>query len=157
MPRRPVEQAGAGGRFFPGKNWSRRVAVLLLMLGNSLLFSAPEPCFASAMNGPGGRVERRVAPSPGPETSTVRIMFIRVIDLYRKYLSAVDGPRCGFAPSCYSFARQAVSEYGAVHGVIMTADRLTRCNIFKEPGPDYPLLPDGRLLDPVSANTLNEQ
>jgi hypothetical protein len=38
----------------------------------------------------------------------------------------------------------------------MTADRLTRCNIFKVPGPEYHLLPDGRLLDPVSANTLND-
>jgi hypothetical protein len=39
----------------------------------------------------------------------------------------------------------------------MTADRLTRCNIWKEPGPDYFLLPNGRLYDPISNNLLVEK
>jgi putative membrane protein insertion efficiency factor len=135
----------------------RRRLPLLLMTGGCLLLAAPEACLASGMNGPGRGTERRSAPSPGPETSIARILFLQAVDLYRKHVSPIDGPRCGFAPSCSSFARQAVSQEGVVRGVMMTADRLTRCNIFKEPGPDYHLLPDGRLLDPVSANTLNDQ
>ncbi len=83
--------------------------------------------------------------------------MLGAIDLYRKLVSPINGSRCGFHPSCSTFGRQAVSEYGAVRGVMMTADRLTRCNIFKEPGPDYLLLPDGRLFDPVSGNTLTGQ
>lgn len=122
-----------------------------------LLAAAPGFCSATAMKGPGRTVHRHDAPSSGPETSTVRIVLLGAIDLYRNLVSPINGPRCGFYPSCSSFGRQAVSEYGAVRGVMMTADRLTRCNIFKEPGPDYLLLPDGRLFDPVSGNTLTDQ
>lgn len=157
MPRLLIDRAGTGRNCSPGNSWRRRLALLLVVAGGGLLFAAPAPCPASGMNGPGEGTQRRFAPSPGPETSTVRILLLRAVDLYRKHVSPIDGPRCGFAPSCSSFARQAVGEYGAMRGVMMTADRLTRCNIFKEPGPDYHLLPDGRLLDPVSANTLNDQ
>jgi putative membrane protein insertion efficiency factor len=87
----------------------------------------------------------------------MRILFLGAIDLYRKYVSPISGPRCGFYPSCSAFGRRAVSEYGVLRGVMMTGDRLTRCNIFKHPGPDYLLLPNGRLFDPVSANTLTER
>lgn len=112
------------------------------------------------MNGPGRGTEQRTAPLPAPpsapETSPLRFLLLRLVDFYQKHVSPLDGQRCGFAPSCSSFARQAVSRHGAVRGLMMTADRLTRCNIFKAPGPEYHLLPDGRLLDPVSANTLND-
>jgi putative component of membrane protein insertase Oxa1/YidC/SpoIIIJ protein YidD len=50
----------------------------------------------------------------------------------------------------------SIEEYGPVTGVMMTADRLMRCNIWKRPGPDYLLLPDGRLLDPPWRNLLGE-
>jgi putative component of membrane protein insertase Oxa1/YidC/SpoIIIJ protein YidD len=50
-----------------------------------------------------------------------------------------------------------VQHHGALQGVMMTVDRLTRCNIFKQPGPDYYLRPDGRLYDPVAANLLKER
>ncbi|HLO24995.1 MAG TPA: membrane protein insertion efficiency factor YidD [Geobacteraceae bacterium] len=102
-------------------------------------------------------MHRHDSPSSGPETSTVRIVFLGLIDVYRNFVSPINGPRCGFYPSCSAFGRQAVSEYGPIRGVMMTGDRLTRCNIFKEPGPDYLLLPDGRLFDPVSANTMTDK
>lgn len=126
------------------------------MAGGCLLFAAPHSCLATAMNGP-DRGEVRSALPPDQETSPVRFVIRGTIHLYRTYVSPIDGPRCGFTPSCSAFARQAVVEYGTLRGVIMTADRLTRCNIFKEPGPDYHLLPNGKLFDPVSAHTLTEQ
>jgi len=98
---------------------------------------------------------RHAAGIPGLETSAVRLVMLGAIDVYRKGISPLQGERCGFHPTCSSFGRQAVSKYGALQGVLMTADRLTRCNLFKEPGPDYLLLPGGRLFDPVSANTLS--
>ena len=131
--------------------------VFLVMAASCLLASVPKPCTASAMKGPGKAVHRHAASSPDPETSPVRILFLGAIDFYRKFVSPISGPRCGFYPSCSAFGRQAVSEFGAIRGVMMTGDRLTRCNLFKEPGPDYLLLPGGKLFDPVSANTLTEQ
>ena len=119
--------------------------------------AAPAFCSPATMKGPGETVHRHDSPSSGPETSTVRIVFLGLIDVYRNFVSPINGPRCGFYPSCSAFGRQAVSEYGPIRGVMMTGDRLTRCNIFKEPGPDYLLLPDGRLFDPVSANTMTDK
>jgi putative membrane protein insertion efficiency factor len=134
----------------------RRVslALLILMTGYLLATAASAFCFEAAMKGPGKMTHRHTAEGPGPETSSVKLVFLGAIDMYRIGISPIHGSRCGFYPSCSAFGRQAVREYGALHGVMMTADRLTRCNIFKEPGPDYFLLPSGRLFDPVSANTL---
>ncbi len=149
MPRALLDRSATGRRF--------RLPALLAMAGGFLLVAVPHSCLATAMNGPDRGGETRSAPSPGQETSPLRFVFLGAIHLYRTYVSPIDGPRCGFTPSCSAFARQAVGEYGGLRGVIMTADRLTRCNIFKKPGPDYPLLPNGRLFDPVSAHTLTEQ
>jgi uncharacterized protein len=112
-------------------------------------------CSGGAMNGP---PEEKHRPPSGNnlETSVVRIALMGAIDFYRKRISPIGASRCGFHPTCSAFGLQAVREKGALLGVIMTCDRLTRCNIFKGPGPDYLLLPDGRLFDPVSGNLLSE-
>ncbi len=89
--------------------------------------------------------------------SMPRIFFIGAIDFYRNRISPINSGRCGFSPSCSAFGRQALKEYGVIKGIMMTADRLTRCNFFKQPGPDYLLLPGGSLLDPVYDNNLDDQ
>jgi putative membrane protein insertion efficiency factor len=129
--------------------------VIPLILTALCLLAAATPAFCSdaAMKGPGTMKHRHTGVSD-PETSAVKFVFLGAIDVYRSRISPIQGQRCGFYPTCSAFGRQAVGEYGALQGVIMTADRLTRCNLFKEPGPDYFLLPDGRLFDPVSANAL---
>ncbi len=120
-----------------------------------LLLPPGTPRSQAGMKGP-------AAPAHGPirdrepETSSVKLVFLGAIELFQKRISPIEGPRCGFSPSCSAFGHQSVREHGPVRGVMMTADRLMRCNLFKEPGPDYPLLPDGRLFDPPSKNLLNE-
>jgi putative membrane protein insertion efficiency factor len=88
------------------------------------------------------------------ETSCITAAFLGVIQLYQRRIAPVRGIECGFWPSCSNYARISIEEQGPVIGLMMTADRLTRCNIFKEPGPDYPQLPSGRLFDPPSKNLL---
>jgi putative component of membrane protein insertase Oxa1/YidC/SpoIIIJ protein YidD len=107
------------------------------------------------MNGPPVAKPRYSAGNP-LETSVFRIALMGAIDFYKKRISPIGASRCGFHSSCSAFGLQAVREKGVLLGVIMTGDRLTRCNIFKGPGPDYLLLPDGRLFDPVSGNLLSE-
>ncbi len=133
------------------------LAVIPLILTALCLLAAATPAFGSdaAMKGPGAMIHRHSVGDPGLETSTVKLVLLGAIDVYRSRISPTQGQRCGFYPSCSTFGRQAVSQYGALQGVLMTADRLTRCNIFKEAGPDYFLLPSGRLFDPVSANSLS--
>lgn len=94
----------------------------------------------------------------GLETSSVRVALLGLIRLYQRFVSPVGGvDRCGFRPSCSRYGSQAIQEQGPFMGMVMIGDRLTRCNIFKEPGPDYPLLPNGKLYDPVSHNVLFEK
>ncbi len=89
------------------------------------------------------------------ETSCVKIAFSAAIRFYQKRISPVSGvDRCGFRPSCSAYGCQALSEYGPVAGIMMIGDRLIRCNIWKESGPDYTLLPNGKLYDPPSQNVL---
>lgn len=88
------------------------------------------------------------------ETSCVTAAFLGAIELYQSRIAPVRGIECGFRPSCSNYAHLSIQEQGPVIGLLMTADRLTRCNIFKGPGPDYPLLPNGKLFDPPSRNLL---
>ena len=89
-----------------------------------------------------------------PPTSCIRIAFLESIKFYQKWISPTRGDGCGFRPSCSRYGYTAVTTEGPVVGLMMTGDRLIRCNIWKEPGPDYFLLPNGRLFDPLSNNLL---
>jgi len=121
-----------------------------------LLVTTDMPAFGSpyTMKGP---PQSRPATSPDDRlkpASAPKYFLLRAIDFYRSVISPTQGARCGFYPSCSTFGLHAVQHHGALQGGMMTADRLTRCNIFKQPGPDYYLRPDGRLYDPVRANLL---
>jgi uncharacterized protein len=109
------------------------------------------------MKGP--REELRVADQADePEISSVGVAMHGLIRFYQIFISSAGGPdRCGFRPSCSHYGYQAVQEQGPLVGILMIGDRQTRCNIFKKPGPDYPLLPNGKLYDPVSNNLLFEK
>jgi putative membrane protein insertion efficiency factor len=103
-----------------------------------------------------GPKEKAIHPSGNHkiETSCGIVTFLGAIELYQKRIAPVRGIECGFRPSCSHYAHISIQEQGPVIGLLMTADRLTRCNIFKGPGPDYPLLPNGKLFDPPSRNLL---
>lgn len=93
----------------------------------------------------------------GLETSCVKLAFGASIRFFQKRISPVDGTgRCGFTPSCSAYGYQAVSEQGPLVGLMMIGDRLTRCNIWKRPGADYTLLPNGKLYDPPRQNLLHK-
>ncbi len=74
----------------------------------------------------GQNVAQNSALSEKHETSTVKIGMTWLIRFFQKYLSPVDGPKCPHYPTCSEFCRQAILRYGPVHGVLMTADRLSR-------------------------------
>ena len=86
----------------------------------------------------------------------MKLVFLEAITLFQKRLSPLDGPRCMFTPTCSHYGYRAVQEYGAVKGIMMTGDRLIRCNGLHASGPDYPKLPNGSLYDPIHNNVLFE-
>ena len=51
-----------------------------------------------------------------------------VIKSYQRFISSQDRDLCMFQPSCSVFSEQAVREYGLFKGILMTSDRLMRCN-----------------------------
>jgi putative component of membrane protein insertase Oxa1/YidC/SpoIIIJ protein YidD len=130
-------------------------AAVMVFAGCLLLLPIHAFCSQAAMKGPPATAHRPVA-NREPETSSVKLVFLAAIELFQKRISPIEGPRCGFSPSCSVFGRQSVREYGPVRGVMMTADRLMRDSIFLEPGPLDTLLSNGLLFDPPSRNLLNE-
>jgi putative component of membrane protein insertase Oxa1/YidC/SpoIIIJ protein YidD len=108
------------------------------------------------MKGPAAGPRPGSAGERAPETSSVRLVFLGAIGMFQKWISPIEGPRCGFTPSCSTFGHQAIREQGPVRGVTMTADRLMRDTILTVPGPGYTVLPNGSIYDPVSRNLLRE-
>jgi len=111
---------------------------------------------STAMKGPEEKVNNP-RQDQDIETSSIKIAFLGAIRFYQHSISRIGGTdRCGFRPSCSVYGYRAIQEEGPIIGIKMTADRLTRCNIWKKPGADYYLLPNNKLFDPASRNRLFE-
>jgi putative membrane protein insertion efficiency factor len=131
--------------------------VAVFLLGWSWTMGAFLPAFASSvkMKSPGAKSRIHAPAGEQIHTSNVRLACLGGLKFYQKWISpAGGGRRCGFSPSCSDYATKATEEQGSAIGILMTADRLIRCNPWKTPGPDYTPLPNGRLYDPPSKNLL---
>ena len=62
------------------------------------------------------------------ETSELKIVATGLIRFYQKFISSQDSPTCNFQPTCSRFGMACIQEYGVARGVLLTADRLLRCN-----------------------------
>jgi len=88
------------------------------------------------------------------ETNPVKIVARGAIVLYQKFVSPGQGEVCNFSPSCSRYSSESIRKYGALTGLLMTADRLMRCNpgAYKYYGISYPGFKDGYLFDPPENN-----
>jgi len=84
------------------------------------------------------------AEGPGP----IKAFFSLLLGAYSNGVSPADGPTCSFYPTCAGFAKDALHRHGLAEGILMTGDRLMRCN-----GYDRGIYPrvgsEGRYFDPV--------
>jgi len=62
------------------------------------------------------------------ETSELKLAATGFIRLYQKFISSQDSPACNFQPTCSRFGMACIREYGVARGILLTADRLLRCN-----------------------------
>ena len=62
------------------------------------------------------------------ETSELKFAATGLIRLYQKFVSSQDGPSCNFTPTCSRFGMACIQEFGMLRGILLTADRLIRCN-----------------------------
>ncbi len=74
------------------------------------------------------------------------------IDFYQRFLGDQWGAHCNYQPSCSSYSRQAIDQYGLGPGVLMTADRLMRDHQLERAS--YASDELGRPLDPPADNAL---
>jgi putative component of membrane protein insertase Oxa1/YidC/SpoIIIJ protein YidD len=56
------------------------------------------------------------------------ILFGGALFVYQNILSKQISAGCLYTPSCSEFSKNAISEYGLVKGIILSDDRLHRCN-----------------------------
>lgn len=63
-------------------------------------------------------------------------IFLYPIIFYRKYISKMKPPCCRFTPTCSAYAYKAITEWGALIGIPMSAYRILRCNPFCKGGKD---------------------
>ncbi len=62
------------------------------------------------------------------QSSELKLIATGMIRLYQKFVSSQDSPACNFHPSCSRFAMACIQHYGVTRGLLLTADRLLRCN-----------------------------
>jgi putative membrane protein insertion efficiency factor len=111
-----------------------------------LIFLQSVAAWAGELRGPEA-MGQQVSGSEVLETSPLKLGLQGSIRLYQKAVSPVNPDRCGFRPSCSAYGALAVQDHGPFFGLLLTADRLLRCNFWKKPDPFSPLLPDGKILD----------
>ncbi len=72
--------------------------------------------------------------------------------IYQNVLSKHISADCLFTPSCSEFSKQAIKEYGLLKGIILSIDRVNRCNrIAAQDLKHYTIEPKtNRYPDPVS-------
>ncbi|HXE78235.1 MAG TPA: membrane protein insertion efficiency factor YidD [Rhodanobacter sp.] len=59
-----------------------------------------------------------------------------MLNLYKRLLSPLLGPRCRFHPSCSEYARIAVTRFGPWRGSLLALWRVLRCQPLCDGGDD---------------------
>ncbi|MBI5192405.1 MAG: membrane protein insertion efficiency factor YidD [Nitrospirae bacterium] len=86
------------------------------------------------------------------ETSEAKLFFLKIIHGYQTILSKQDKPSCNFNPSCSRFGKRAIEQFGVIQGILMTSDRLQRCNGYRR---YYPIdIKTGLAIDPIEKYAL---
>jgi len=75
----------------------------------------------------------------------MKTIMLAAIRIYRSWISPILPGSCRFAPTCSTYAHQALERHGAWKGALLTARRLLKC---------HPFHPGG--YDPVPKNTVTE-
>lgn len=66
-------------------------------------------------------------------------LMIKAIKLYQKQISPCIAPRCRYIPTCYVYAIEAITKYGAIKGGFLALKRILRCHPFSKRDPYDPV------------------
>lgn len=134
----------------------------LVVIGIAIVLSSILPCRASSAQGSTElafilscnpirdvtRVDRARAHYNLPRAPGIKLLLIGAIRFYQLFISPQDTPVCNFVPSCSQFGAEAIGRLGVLRGILLTSDRLQRCNGMSTSRYqiDYR---SGKLVDPV--------
>jgi putative membrane protein insertion efficiency factor len=107
---------------FP-KEPSFQIKILLLFLIIFSLFTTPG--HASSLKGPREWNVPQPAFRTHDDQSSNPLRFM--VELYRNYISPIDGKNCPMYPTCSRYSLQCFKKHGLFVGWVMTCDRLLRC------------------------------
>ena len=63
-------------------------------------------------------------------------MMIRVLLIYKKYISPLKPPVCRFYPTCSQYAMESLEKYGIIKGGVKALLRILKCHPFHPGGYD---------------------
>ena len=58
----------------------------------------------------------------------VSLVFGGSLYFYQNFISRHISSHCYFSPSCSEFSKEAIREYGFLKGLLLSVDRVNRCN-----------------------------
>jgi len=94
--------------------------------------------------------ENPLKPSNFREVSELKILALGTIWTYQKLISSQDVSACNFSPSCSKFSSEAFRRTGFIHGILLTSDRLQRCNGLPDIPRNYQFLSaEAKFSDPL--------
>jgi putative membrane protein insertion efficiency factor len=62
--------------------------------------------------------------------------LMRLVRVYRRYISPLLPDSCIYSPTCSEYALEAIGKYGAAKGSWLAFKRILRCNPFHSGGFD---------------------
>ncbi len=66
----------------------------------------------------------------------MRKIFVKPIEVYRRFVSPMLPPSCRYWPSCSEYALQSIQKHGVLKGGLLGAWRVIRCNPWSRGGID---------------------
>ena len=61
---------------------------------------------------------------------------VKLIGVYKRFVSPLLPPACKFVPTCSEYAAEAIGRHGMLRGGWLSLRRLIRCNPFSRGGYD---------------------
>ncbi len=66
----------------------------------------------------------------------MRLLLIKLIDIYQLFFSPFFSGQCRFSPTCSNYPRDAIIKHGVIEGIWLTFSRLSKCHPWHEGGLD---------------------